>query len=115
MKAGTETRMDRKKLVVDLQQMDLLEQRILRATELIRSLRKERDAAQAKIAALENEAARIQEQAAASEDERRSLQEAVEQVEALREERQAIRGRVNRMLEMMSGLDDLSVEAGRDN
>jgi predicted RNase H-like nuclease (RuvC/YqgF family) len=115
MKAGTETRMDRKKLVVDLQQMDLLEQKIVRATELIRALRRERDASQAKIAALEGELARARDQAAASEEERRGFQDMAEQIETLREERQAIRGRVNRMLEVISGLDDLGVEAGRDN
>lgn len=115
MKAGTETRVDRRKLVVDLQQMDLLEQKVVKATELIRSLSRERDAALAKVASLEKEFDRVKEQSAASEEERRNLQEMVEQLEALREERQAIRGRVNRMLELMAGLDDMPVEAHRDN
>jgi predicted nucleic acid-binding Zn-ribbon protein len=115
MKPGTEGRMERKRIVVDLQQIDLLEQKILKATELMRSLRKERDTAQARAAALEKEAALAHERAAASEEERRSLQEMMEQLEALREERQAIRGRVSRMLELMAGLDDAPVEARRDN
>ncbi len=34
------------------------------------------------------------------------LQEAVEQIEALREERQEIRSKVSRMLEMMAGLEE---------
>lgn len=107
--------MERKKIVVDLQQIDLLEQKIVKTTELIRALRKERDLALARVAALEHDVARVKDQAAAAEAERRSLHEMAEQVETLSEERQAIRGRVNRMLEMMSGLDDTPAEAGRDN
>ena len=41
--------MERKKVVIDLEQIGLLEQRVVKATELIRSLRKERDAAQARL------------------------------------------------------------------
>ena len=40
--ARTEVRMEPKRVVVDLQQLDLLEQKIVKATELIRSLRREK-------------------------------------------------------------------------
>ena len=40
--------MERRKVVVDLQQIDLLETRIVKAAETIRSLRRERDTLQSK-------------------------------------------------------------------
>lgn len=98
--------MEKKKVVVDLQQLDLLEQKIIKATEMIRALRGERDAGHSRIAALEQSLARAQKEAAASDKERHELQEAAEQIEALREERQEIRSKVSRMLEMMAGLEE---------
>ncbi len=107
--------MERKKVVVDLQQIDLLEQKVVKATEMIRSLRRERDAAQAKLSETQEALAQARKEAAGSEKERRELQEIGEQLEVLREERQAIRGRVSRMLEMMGSLDDGMNEARRDH
>ncbi|MGH9749099.1 MAG: cell division protein ZapB [Candidatus Polarisedimenticolia bacterium] len=107
--------MERKKIVVDLQQIDLLEQKIVKATELIRSLRREREAEKTRVAGLEEELGRVRLEAAASDEERRSLNETVAQVEALREERQAIRGRVSRMLDMMAAIDETAVESRQDN
>jgi uncharacterized coiled-coil DUF342 family protein len=107
--------MDRKKVVVDLQQIDLLEQKVVKATELIRSLRRERDAMQAKLSEAQAALAQARKDAAGSEKERRDLQEIGEQLEVLREERQAIRGRVSRMLEMMGSLDDGTNEARREH
>ena len=107
--------MERKKVVVDLHQLDLLEQKIVKATELIRSLRRERDAAQTRFHEAEKSLAQAQKEAAGSERERRELHEAAEQLEVLREERQEIRGRVSRMLEMMAALDDGPAEARRDH
>ena len=94
--------MESKRVVVDLQQLDLLEQKIVKATELIRALRRERDAAQAKMRDLEA-------QLHASEKGRQELRELTEQLDVLREERQVIRGRVDQMLEMKSGyIQDLA-------
>jgi predicted nucleic acid-binding Zn-ribbon protein len=107
--------MERKKIVVDLQQIDLLEQKIVKATELIRSLRRECQTERARAAGLEEELGRVRLAAAASEEERRNLNETVAQVEALREERQAIRGRVSRMLDMMAAIDEAAVESRQDN
>ena len=44
-----EVPMERRKIVVDLQQIDLLEQKIVKATELIRTLRRERESLLAKV------------------------------------------------------------------
>jgi len=106
--ARAEARMESKRVVVDLQQLDLLEQKIVKATEHIRSLRRERDAAQVKARDLET-------QLHASEKGRQELREISEQLDVLREERQVIRGRVNQMLEMMTGLEDGGGEPRRDH
>jgi len=98
--------MEPKRVVVDLQQLDLLEQKIVKATELIRSLRREKDAALAKTRDLEKALAAAQSQIHATEKGREELRDLSEQIDLLREERQEIRGRVNQMLEMMSGLEE---------
>jgi len=110
-----EARMESKRVVVDLQQLDLLEQKIVKATELIRSLRRERDAAQAKAKDLEKSLATAQAQILASEKGKDDLRELAEQIDLLREERQAIRGRVSQMIEMMAGLEEGGGEARRDH
>ena len=98
--------MEPKRVVVDLQQLDLLEQKIVKATELIRSLRREKDTALAKTRDLEKALAAAQSQIHATEKGREELRDLSEQIDLLREERQEIRGRVNQMLEMMSGLEE---------
>ncbi len=107
--------MERRKVVVDLQQLDLLEAKIVKATELIRSLRKERAALQAKLKETGDALTRAQAEAAGGEKQRRELQEIVHQVETLQEERQAIRGKVTRMLEMMEVLEEAPAEARREH
>ena len=118
--------MEKRKAIVDLQQIDLLEQKIVKATELIRSLRRERDAAvsqagesAAELVRLQKESAaelvRLQKESAGFHDERIELREATEQIEALQQERQTVRGKVQRMLEMMSYLDETPTEAHRDH
>lgn len=110
-----EVRMESKRVVVDLQQLDLLEQKIVKATELIRSLRRERDQAQARVKDLEKSLAAAQAQILASEKGKDDLRELSEQIDLLREERQVIRGRVSQMLEMMSGLEEGGGEARRNH
>ncbi len=107
--------MEPKRVVVDLQQLDLLEQKIVKATELIRSLRRERDAAQTKARDLEASLAAAQAQIHASEKGKEDLRQLSEQLDLLREERQVIRGRVSQMLEMMAGLEEVGGEARRDH
>lgn len=104
-----------KRVVVDLQQIDLLEQRVIKATETIRALRRERDAAAAR--AVEAESALTAARRAADEASRdhQALADATEQLDILREERQAIRGRVDRMLEIMAALDEGAAGALADH
>src|SRR5439155_13172619 len=67
-----EVRMEPKRVVVDLQQLDLLEQKIVKATELLRSLRREKDAALARVRELEKALTAAQTQIHASEKGKRS-------------------------------------------
>ncbi|HEX9426764.1 MAG TPA: hypothetical protein VGA64_03190 [Candidatus Polarisedimenticolia bacterium] len=107
--------MERRKIVVDLQQIDLLEQKIVKATELVRSLRKERDTLQARLKEAEDALGVVRSQAAGSEKQLREMQEMASQIEALQEERLEVRGKVTRMIEMMSILEEAPVEARRDH
>ena len=107
--------MERRKVMIDLQQIDLLEQKIVKVTELVRSLRRERDALQVKLKETQEVLARAQAEAAGSGKHRRELQEMSEQIEALNDERQTIRGKVTRMLEMMSVLEETPAEARREH
>lgn len=110
-----EVRMESKRVVVDLQQLDLLESKIVKASELIRSLRKDKDLAQGRVKDLEKSLAAAQAQIVASEKGKDDLRELAEQVDVLREERQAIRGRVSQMIEMMGTLEDGGGETRRDH
>jgi len=106
--------MEGKKVVVDLEQIDQLEKRIQRATELIRSLQKERDGARSGLLEARAEADRLQAAQRRLEEDHKGARAATEELDILREERQAIRGRVTRMLEMMASLDD-GVVPGRSD
>lgn len=107
--------MERRKIMVDMQQLDLLEQKIVKATELVRSLRKERDSLQARLKEAEGGLALAQSQAAGQEQRLRDLHEMSSQIETLQQERQEVRGKVTRMLEMMAVLEEAPAEARRDH
>ena len=106
--------MEGKKVVVDLEQIDQLEKRIQRATDLIRSLREERDGARTGLLEARAEFDRLQAAHRLLEEDRSGARAATEELDVLREERQAIRGRVSRMLEMMASLDE-GVVPGRSD
>jgi len=99
-----------KRVMVDLQQLDLLEQKVIKATDLIRTLRKERDGLVARVREAETALASAQQGIQEAERGRVALLDATEQLDVLREERQSIRGRVDRMLEIMAALDEGAVE-----
>jgi chromosome segregation ATPase len=107
--------MNKKKVVVDLNQIDLLEQRIIKATELIRSLRRERDKARAELGEATSSLDELKGAAAAGQRDRRELDEAAQQIEVLNQERQTVRGRVEKMLELMSCLDEAPAQARGDH
>lgn len=105
--------MERRMVVVDMEQIDLLEQRIVKATELIRSLRRERDAAQMKFQETMASLERLQNENL--DRDRHEVKELTGQLEVLQEERQAIRGKVTRMLEMMASLEEAPSRARGDH
>ena len=103
--------MSKKKVVIDLNQLDLLEKKIIKATELIRTLRRERTAVRAELEEATTSLAAVKKEAISGNRDRRELSEAVQQVEVLREEREAVRGKVQKMLDMMDYLDEAPSEA----
>jgi predicted nucleic acid-binding Zn-ribbon protein len=107
--------MEGKKVVVDLEQIDQLEKRIQKATELIRALRRERDSARDGLAQARAESERLETAHRRLEEDHRGARAATEELDILREERQAIRGRVTRMLEMMASLDESVVPGHGDH
>lgn len=107
--------MERKRVVIDLEQIDLLEHRVVKATELIRSLRKERDAVQAKLSETQRALELLQSEASRVDGQHQELTDLSDQIDILQEERQVIRGRVTRMLETMAGLDESTAQAHGDH
>ena len=107
--------MDGKKVVIDLQQLDKLEEKVARVTEMIGALRRERDAARSEAAEGRKALAALQAETRALERDRQGAREAQTELDILREERQAVRGRVTRMLEMMAALDESEVEVRSDH
>jgi chromosome segregation ATPase len=107
--------MNKGKMVVDLQQLDQLEERITRATEMIAGLRREREAARVEAAEARRALEGLQAEVHGLRKEREGGREASAELEILREERQAVRGRVTRMLEMMAAIDDGATEARTDH
>lgn len=104
--------MDGKKAVVELQQLDLLEAKIARAVETIQGLRRERDQLRSRIHEAQEATGRLQAEVHALEKDRQGDREHMAELEILREERLAVRGRVSRMLETMAALEDPGSPAG---
>ena len=107
--------MEGKKVVVEIKELDLLEQKIVKATDLVRSLRRDRDVARMKLQETQEHLSRVQTEFRALEKDREGAHQLNAQLEVLREERQAIRGRVTRMLEMMAALDESAAPAQSDH
>lgn len=75
-----------------------LEERVLRAVELVGLLRSQKDAVEKKIEAAENEKSAALEQVAKLEEENLKL---LEEIETLRSERKQVRGRIEKLLGQM--------------
>lgn len=107
--------MEGKRVVIETKDLDLLEQKIRKATELIRGLRKDRDLARTKLQETQQQLDGLQAEVRMIEKERQGASEMSEQIKMLTEERQEVRGRVTRMLEMMSGLEESASMAQTDH
>ncbi|HMC83061.1 MAG TPA: hypothetical protein VKL61_07495 [Candidatus Polarisedimenticolia bacterium] len=91
----------------EMENLDLLEERVRRVTELVRNLRQESVDLRAKLHEAEERFRKAGETIAALQEERKRGEEVAGQLRLLQEERQEIRGRVSRMLETFSGLEEM--------
>ena len=107
--------MEKKRVIVDLSQLDMLEQRVIKATEMIRTLRRDHDAALAKLGEATASLSRLTKATKGGDRQRGELDHATRQLEVLQQERQAVRGKVQKMLDLMSCLDEAPVEARGDH
>jgi DNA repair exonuclease SbcCD ATPase subunit len=101
--------MEKKRGTPDLDQLAELEKRVERAIEVIATLRRERDEARAAQRAAGAALERLEADQRELQRDRAGLETLTEQVSILQEERQAVRGRVTRMLEMMASLDEAAL------
>ncbi len=90
---------------MDMERLVLLEDRIRKAADLIRTLRQERAALEKRLAEREGEIEDLRARAAGGPG-----QEAAQELEKLRRERREILARVNRMLGLLDEAADLSGE-----
>lgn len=107
--------MEGKKVAIEVKELDLLEQKIKKAGDLIRTLRRERDSARTKQQETQERFDRLQSECRALDKERQSASAMSEEIRLLQEERQTVRGRVTRMLEMMAAIDDSAAQAQSDH
>ena len=107
--------MEGKKVAIEVKDLDLLEQKIKKAAELIRTLRRERDSARAKQQEAQEGLDRLQGELRTLEKDRQSSTAMSEELRLLQEERQTVRGRVSRMLEMMAAFDESAAQAQSDH
>ena len=99
----------------ELEVLELLEERVQRASDLIRGLRRENSELTAQLKESEERVRRSNEIAAKLEEQGRRTEEVSRQLKLLQEERQEIRGRVSRMLETFSAIDEAPSPGHPDN
>jgi len=103
--------MESKKVVVDLQSLDLLEERVTRVLETLAGLRRERDALREESRQARERLERALVENRRLEQEQTGSRALTDEIDVLKEERQAIRGRVTRLLEMMAELEETPTSA----
>ena len=91
----------------EMENLELLEERVRRVTDLVRNLRQGNIELRAKLSDAEERFRKAGETIAALQEERKRSEEVAGQLRLLQEERQEIRGRVSRMLETFSGLEEM--------
>ena len=99
----------------ELEVLELLEERVQRATELIRGLRKENLELKALVKDAEGRLVKSQETITKLEEVGRHGDEVTRQLKLLQEERQEIRGRVTRMLETFAAMEEIPSSGHADN
>ncbi len=99
----------------EMDNLELLEERVRRVTEVIRGLRHEAAQLQSQLKEAQDRLRKSNETIAALQEENRRGDELSRQLRLLQEERQEIRGRVSRMLETFSSIDEMQPTGHADN
>jgi len=102
-------------LASEMENLELLEERVRRVTELVRSLRHENAELQAQVRDAGERIRKSAETMAALQEEKKRSEEVSRELRLLQEERQEIRGRVSRMLETFSNLEEMQPSGHADN
>lgn len=99
----------------ELEVLELLEERVQRASDLIRGLRRENSELLAQLKDSQDRLGKTQESLARLEEQGRRGDELARQLKLLQEERLEIRGRVTRMLETFSAMEEVPSSGHPDN
>ena len=99
----------------EMDNLELLEERVRRVTEVIRGLHHENVQLVAQVKETQDRLRKSNETIAALQEENRRGDELSRQLRLLQEERQEIRGRVSRMLETFSSIDEMQPTGHADN
>ena len=99
----------------ELEVLELLEERVQRATELIRGLRKDNLELKAQVKDVEARLLKSQETITKLEEQGHQQDEVTRQLHLLKEERREIRGRVTRMLETFASMEEIPSSGHADN
>ena len=99
----------------EMENLELLEERVRRVTEVIRGLRHDNVELRARLKDAEDRVRKSGETIASLQEEIQRGDEVSRQLRLLQEERQEIRGRVSRMLETFSGIDEMQPTGHTDN
>jgi FtsZ-binding cell division protein ZapB len=99
-------------LTSELEVLELLEERVQRASDLIRGLRRENSELTARLKDSMDRLEQAKESLAKLEEEGRRGDDMARQLKLLQDERQEIRGRVSRMLETFSAMEEVPSSGG---
>ena len=99
----------------EMENLELLEERVRRVTEVIRGMRQENVQILAQLKESQERTRNLSETVAALQEENRRGDELSRQLRLLQEERQEIRGRVSRMLETFSSIDEMQPTGRTDH
>ncbi len=99
----------------EMENLELLEERVRRVTEVIRGMRQENAQVLAQLKESQERVRKLNETVAALQEENRRGDELSRQLRLLQDERQEIRGRVSRMLETFSSLEEMQTAGSTDH
>ena len=102
-------------MALELENLELLEERVRRIAELVRGLRRENIELRARLSEAEDRIRKSDEGIAALPAQSKTNDEVSRQLRLLQEERQEIRGRVSKMLETFSSIDEMQPTGHPDN